>query len=103
MRKKVKSQNREAYVKYGSTSNRNVRNSNFELLRIVAIVFITMHHLLINGLDICGYNKPFEISSSSAVAVMLNSMFVGGGKFVPSYFRLVWHQESDRWHRKINV
>lgn len=78
MRKKVKSQNREAYVKYGSTSNRNVRNSNFELLRIVAIVFITMHHLLINGLDICGYNKPFEISSSSAVAVMLNSMFVGG-------------------------
>lgn len=79
MRKKVKSQNREAYVKYGATSNRkNARNSNFELLRIVAIVFITMHHLLINGLDICGYNKLFEISSGSAVAVMLNSMFVGG-------------------------
>lgn len=54
------------------------RESNFELLRIVAIIFITIHHLLINGLNICGYNKAFDISGDSAIAVLLNSLCVGG-------------------------
>lgn len=33
-----------------------MRNSNFELLRIFAIWGIVLHHLVINGIDVCGYN-----------------------------------------------
>lgn len=54
------------------------RESNFELLRIVAIILITIHHLLINGLNICGYNRAFDISGDSAIAVLLNSCVCGG-------------------------
>ena len=32
-----------------------MRNSNLELLRIVAIFFVIFHHLLIKGADTCGY------------------------------------------------
>lgn len=54
------------------------RESSFELLRIVAIVLITTHHLLINGLDLCGYNKMLEISKDSGLASFFNSLCVGG-------------------------
>ena len=54
------------------------RESGFELLRIVAIALITTHHLLINGLDLCGYNRMFEISKDSGFASFLNSLCVGG-------------------------
>lgn len=67
------------------------RESNFELLRIVAIIFITIHHLLINGLNICGYNKAFDISGDSAIAVLLNSLCVGGGKYFYFNIRVVWN------------
>lgn len=55
------------------------RESSFELLRIVAMVLITTHHLLINGLDLCGYNRMFDISNDSGFASFLNSLCVGGG------------------------
>lgn len=59
------------------------RKSNFELLRIVAIIFITIHHLLINGVDLCGYNKAFSISKDSCLAVLLNSLcFCGVNIFI---------------------
>ena len=67
------------------------RESNFELLRIVAIIFITIHHLLINGLNICGYNKAFDISGDSAIAVLLNSCVCGGGKHFYFNIRVVWN------------
>ena len=54
------------------------RESSFELLRIVAIVLITTHHLLINGLDLCGYNKMLEISKDSGLASFFNSLCVVG-------------------------
>ena len=53
--------------------SQKVRESNFELLRIVAILFITMHHLLINGIDLCGYNCNFVLNLNSSIAVILNS------------------------------
>lgn len=69
------------------------RESGFELLRIVAIVLITTHHLLINGLDLCGYNRMFEISKDSGLASFFNSLCVGGGgKYFSSNFRLVWNK-----------
>lgn len=58
--------------------SQKVRESNFELLRIVAILFITMHHLLINGIDLCGYNCNFVLNLNSSIAVILNSLIVGG-------------------------
>ena len=58
--------------------SQKVRESNFELLRIVAILFITMHHLLINGIDMCGYNCNFVLNINSSIAVILNSLIVGG-------------------------
>lgn len=80
--------------------SQKVRESNFELLRIVAILFITMHHLLINGIDLCGYNCNFVLNLNSSIAVILNSLIVGG-KFVPFDFRLVWNKNNYQRNCKI--
>lgn len=66
------------------------RDSNFELLRIIDILFITFHHLLINGINLCGYNDEFCLNVDSSIAVFANSLIVGG-KYFFTYFRLVWN------------
>lgn len=54
------------------------RSSNFELLRLVAIFFITMHHLTINNVDVCGYNHPYSLSQDGWVGVVINSTAIIG-------------------------
>lgn len=50
-----------------------IRESNIELLRIVLMVFIVVHHFISSGMDNVGYNKPFEFCTSSVIALLLNS------------------------------
>lgn len=40
----------------------NLRKSNFELLRLVAMFFIICHHLVIRSAQTCGYTHPFDIN-----------------------------------------
>ena len=54
------------------------RDSRFELLRIVAILFITLHHLLLFGADVCGYLSAYDIESKGVAGVALNSVAVIG-------------------------
>lgn len=54
------------------------RSSNFELLRLVAIFLITMHHLTINNVDVCGYNHPYSLSQDGWVGVVINSTSIIG-------------------------
>lgn len=37
-----------------------MRKSNFEALRIFAMFGIVLHHLMVNDLDVLGYNKPYS-------------------------------------------
>jgi hypothetical protein len=50
----------------------NLRKSNFELLRLVAMFFIICHHLVIRSAQTCGYTHPFNI----------NEDVLGGGGLV---------------------
>ena len=54
------------------------RDSRFELLRIVAILFITLHHLLLFGAAVCGYLTAYDIESKGVAGVALNSVAVIG-------------------------
>lgn len=40
----------------------NLRKSNLELLRLVAMFFIICHHLVIRSAQTCGYIRPFNIN-----------------------------------------
>ncbi|MCS2678974.1 hypothetical protein [Bacteroides ovatus] len=40
----------------------NLRKSNLELLRLVAMFFIICHHLVIRSAQTCGYTRPFNIN-----------------------------------------
>lgn len=46
------------------TANNRVRLSNFELLRIVAMFGIVLHHLVIKGASTCGYVTLYFIQPS---------------------------------------
>lgn len=54
------------------------RDSRFEILRVVAIFFVVVHHLLLFGADQCGYLSDFSPSASSVAAVLINSVVVTG-------------------------
>lgn len=56
----------------------NNRDSRFELLRVVAIFFVVVHHLLLFGVDACGYLSDFSPSPKGVVGAMLNSVVVTG-------------------------
>ena len=53
------------------------RSSNFELLRLFAIFGIIIHHVFINNLDICGYNRVWTIEQNY-YGLFANSLVVGG-------------------------
>lgn len=55
-----------------------VRESKFELLRLFAIFCIVYHHLLINGVNICGYNSPYIIDDNGIMPLIINSLLMGG-------------------------
>ncbi len=56
----------------------NNRDSQFELLRIVAMFFVVTHHLVIKGADTVGYVTPYEIDTHGYIGVLINSFVVGG-------------------------
>jgi len=70
---------------------RQQRDSQFELLRILAMLFIVTHHLVIKGADTVGYVTPYDVNTHGIAGVIINSMVVGGGKFVRVDNWLVWH------------
>ena len=39
-----------------------IRKSNIELLRVVAMLMIILHHLVIKGADTCGYLTSYNMS-----------------------------------------
>ncbi len=45
----------------------NLRKSNLELLRLVAMFFIICHHLVIRSAQTCGYTRPFNINEDGLV------------------------------------
>lgn len=61
------------------------RQSNFELLRIVAMLFIVAHHLIIKGADTCGYITPYDYHSDGWLGLFINGLVVGGGRLVYPY------------------
>lgn len=54
------------------------RQSNFELLRLVAIFMIIVHHLVIRSAETCGYTHPYLFGQDGAGGVIINSLVVGG-------------------------
>ena len=54
-----------------------MRKSNFEALRIFAMFGIVLHHLMVNDLDVLGYNKPYLVSEGGVFPI-LNSIAVCG-------------------------
>lgn len=53
------------------------RQSNFELLRLVAMFMIVFHHVLIKGAQTVGYTHPFSLDTDGVLGVYLNSLVVG--------------------------
>ena len=49
--------NKEKILKHN-----NLRKSNFELLRLVAMFLIICHQLVIRSAQTCGYTHPFNIN-----------------------------------------
>ncbi|MCR4903053.1 MAG: acyltransferase family protein [Butyrivibrio sp.] len=59
-------------------NDEKIRDSNFELMRMVAMFGIVIHHLLISGADVCGYKTAYVYEESGIFGVLLNSLVVGG-------------------------
>ena len=55
------------------------RQSNFELLRIVAMLFIVCHHLVIKGADTCGYVTPYTYEEFGLMGCYIMSVVEWGG------------------------
>lgn len=58
--------------------NKNSRLSNFELLRLVAIFMIIIHHLIIKSAQTVGYTHPYDLNLDGFIGVLLNSLVVCG-------------------------
>ena len=71
-------------------ANNSVRLSNFELLRIVAMFGIVLHHLVIKGASTCGYVTPYNYEKDGFIGLILNSLVVGGGELFCFNNRMVW-------------
>lgn len=69
----------------------NKRFSSFELLRLVAMFGIVLHHLVIKGASTCGYVTPYDSEKDGIAGLIINSFVVGGGKLLRLNNRLVWN------------
>lgn len=54
------------------------RDSRYEMLRILAILLITAHHLLLFGADVCGYLTPYTPDAKGYAGIFANSVAVTG-------------------------
>lgn len=79
------------------------RQSNFELLRIVAILMVIMHHLIIKSAQTCGYTHTFDLEHDGYIGLIFNSLFVGGGKYLPTHQRMVWYQKNRTANYKAHI
>ncbi len=52
------------------------RESQFELLRLIAIFFVIMHHLVIKGADTVGYITPYSYEEHGVSGVIINSFCI---------------------------
>lgn len=55
-----------------------MRQSNFELLRIIAMFAIVLHHLIVNAINVVGYNIPFVSNINNNTLLVVNSFLTGG-------------------------
>lgn len=56
-----------------------VRKSNYELLRIIAMFLIIVHHLTVfKAFDSCGYMTQYSFEKDGCVGLIINGMVVGG-------------------------
>lgn len=62
----------------GKSNNTSVRDSNFELLRLLAMFGIIVHHLVIKGASTCGYVETYDYDRDGSMGLLLNSLVVGG-------------------------
>ena len=53
-----------------------MRDSNYELLRIILMIFIVLHHFIVAGLNNIGYNEPFILNSTNVISVVIESFIV---------------------------
>lgn len=54
------------------------RDSQFELLRIVAMFFVVTGHLIIKGADTVGFLSPYSIEKDGVTGVIIYAYVVGG-------------------------
>lgn len=61
----------------------NERESNMELLRIVSILFVTIHHFLTHGAFPAIFEEYLPITTADSIALMLNGfVFIGVNCFI---------------------
>lgn len=53
----------------------NLRKSNFELLRLVAMFLIICHHLVIRSAQTCGYTHSFNINEDVLVGYRIGNQW----------------------------
>ena len=61
----------------GNSNKSIIRDSNFELLRLLAMFGIIVHHLVIKGASTCGYVETYDYDRDSSMGLLLNSLVVG--------------------------
>lgn len=59
-------------------SSQKQRSTNFELLRLVAIFGIILHHLVIKSASTCGYMQPYDFNNNGVIGLIINGLVVGG-------------------------
>lgn len=62
------------------------RNSNFELLRIIGIFFIIVHHYLVHGIDFNYFNENISINYFISSFLLIGNCFNHVFIFITGYF-----------------
>lgn len=76
------------------------RESNIELLRLVAIFFVILHHLTIKGADTVGYITPYSFEEHGIVGVVINSFCICAVAVCYSLYVVCCPCLSARLHNK---
>jgi peptidoglycan/LPS O-acetylase OafA/YrhL len=73
------------------TASRKERNSNLELLRLVCMLYIVLHHFVAYGLKIAGYRHGDIIDNATPAGLICNGFFVIGVNcfvLISGYFKI---------------
>lgn len=67
------------------------RNSNIELLRIILILIIIMHHLIVHGVNLkLMKNGSLEMNNINIQAMFINT-FINRSKCIYIYIGILWN------------